>query len=106
MKTQVQLRWIYETFSTIIISKWKELSSEEIPDDILQQFLLDSIQENELLPQKETSSNARADEKNSSNLSSRFKSITKEYVDEIGNKSVQKKTHKQTTWGVKIFRGT
>ena len=36
--------------------------------------------------------------------SARFRAINKEQVDEIATKSCKKKTHKQTTWGVKVFR--
>ena len=38
--------------------------------------------------------------------SKRFKYVNEDQVDEIAGKSCKKKTHKQTTWGVKVFRGT
>ena len=40
-----------------------------------------------------------------SSANPRFWSLTKQNVDEIASKSVQQRTHKQTNWGIKVFKG-
>ena len=83
--------------------KMDEFDTTNIPDNVLQEIFQNSSEKSEILQERNNAVDLRADDK--SKLPSRFKPDLKEYINEIGNKSIQKKTHKQTTWGVKIFRG-
>ena len=82
----------------------QQIESEEIPDEIIKDILdeeLSITSENSIQPKglDPRSTCTTPDSKK------RFKFISKEGVDEIASKRCKKKTHKQTTWGVKVFRG-
>ena len=92
--------------------KMEEIDADEIPDNVLSE-LFDKEGNITLENAIQTEPNSKSADKEDSQQSTgqnvksyRFKPIDKEEVDEIASKSCKKKTHKQTTWGVRIFKGT
>ena len=85
-----------------------ELNEDDIPDNLLRD-LLDDPETLREISNETVKEPPQLDlcQQNTTTPSSknRFKSVTKQDVDKIAGKSVTKKTHKQTTWGVKILRG-
>ena len=94
--------------------KMETINAEDIPDSILSELLMN---EHEIFPSEVkqedeaknvTSPSRSLNESNTENnkiSTPRFRSVTKQKVDEIASKSVKKRTHKQTNWGVKVFKG-
>ena len=82
-------------------TEMNQIDSKEIPDDILK----DILDNPEVFQCKQFDASNEQDQTPRSRTANRFKNITKDYVDEIASKSCKKKTHKQTAWGVKVFRG-
>ena len=97
--------------------KMETIDASDIPDSILSAMLIDDhgifAQEiKEEIDIKTPSTPIRSNNpinvnvtENKKTATPRFRSVTKEKVDEIASKSVQKRTHKQTNWGVKVFTG-
>ena len=85
-----------------------EVDTQEVPDDILREILIAESSINSLL--SETKSDGivshRSTPVSTPKSNNRFKANSKKDVDDIASKSCTKKTQKQTTWGVKVFRGT
>ena len=93
----------------------EQLDTSDIPDNILSDILDSTINSEEQksnksegehesirLDRSRSKSDVYAIVKKNQN---RFKVITHKDVDEIAGKSVKKRTHKQTEWGIKVFRG-
>ena len=84
----------------------QEIDSSDIPDKELVEVAnkIDAIKkEIQIGPGGDATRSTSAANSNAKN--SRFASLTNHNVDEIAEKSVKKTTLKQTSWGVKIFRG-
>ena len=90
---------------------FEQVDTSNIPDNVLKDLLNTSfnndgeIRDETATPQIGERSNTSLNAVNKK-ISNRFKVVTKETVDEIAGKSCKKRTHKQTEWGVKVFRGT
>ena len=92
----------------------EQVDACEVPDDILSGILLDqniiTAQNTEQVSDLVTESDEQCavskpiHDKENANVK-RFKAIEDNEVDSIANKSCKKRTHKQTTWGVKVFKG-
>ena len=86
-----------------------EIPSDEIPDDVLSEIILDEAIQNEikakpmLPPQGNVAARSTLTRTNSNEH--RFASIENKDIDEIAGKTCKKKTHKQTEWGIKVFKG-
>ena len=83
-----------------------EIDSQDFPDNILSEIILDptiinaqKMNESECpLPQsKQVRSRSWLNE-------NRFKAVDIKEIDDIAGKIYKKTTHKQTDWGVKVFR--
>ena len=77
----------------------EQVNSEDIPDDVLSSFINDDMAENsEKIDESECPSTSPAE--TNSSTTKRFRPLSSDEVDAIGNK-----THKQTVWGLKEFKG-
>ena len=77
------------------------VSAEEVPDSILGELLDEVNKQYPAIIQKPQPSASPASELQKS----RFPVLTTDEIDEIANNTCKKKTRKQITWGIKVFRG-
>lgn len=83
---------------------FEEIDTANIPDGDLG-HLLEAVQLQELEKPKENSPLKQLTKCLKKKKTSRFKEVTEDDADKCQEESVALKTWKQTTWGVKIFRG-
>ena len=82
-----------------------EIDSTYVADSDLME-LVDSINENESKSDENPSAqNQQADDIGLNYKSKQFETPTEEQVDEIALNTCKKATHKQTTWGINVFKG-
>ena len=89
---------------------FEQIDTSDIPDNVLSDILNQAEREEQ---QKVNQSEAAISIARSNTLldtpkqkiSNRFKVVTQDDVDQIAGKSCKKRTHKQTEWGIKVFRG-
>ena len=88
-------------------TEMEQIDPNQLPDNVLQEILNNENFENEnnVTEAKAQVSLEQDDSQGSEAKSNRFRPVTKTDVDDIASRSVKKKTHKQTVWGVKIFQG-
>ena len=84
----------------------EEISSDDIPDEVLTKILEQSENLTSEFRDPLVDLPANVNNAQETPTKSRFKTVCTEDVDKIASKSCTKKTHKQTMWGVKIFKGT
>ena len=84
-----------------------ELNADDIPDNVLSEIIMDpsilNTEQSRNMQTLEALNDPMCTPK--SNTENRFKNITKQQVDDITGKTCKKTTHKQTDWGIKVFKG-
>ena len=80
-----------------------EMMKNEILDDVLA-GILDDIKQGRSETVRKTDGHPQKAEHNAPQQQC-FSNITNEELDELALKTHKNKTYKQTTWGVKVFRG-
>ena len=81
-------------------NSFKQIDQGEIPDSVLSEISanIDAIKQEIVTEPKATCGNPQQ-------KSNQFALLSNDIVDKIAEESVKKRTLKQTTWGVKVFRG-
>ena len=80
------------------------MTENEIPDDVLAGILDDVKQGHSEIVTKTNGCQQKAE--HNAPQKQCFPDITNDTLDELELNTCKKKTHKQTIWGVKVFRGT
>ena len=80
-----------------------EINPDDIPDSVLSEIIVDEHFESECKSKETRSENETRSLKILNQ--NRFLQMESDQIDEIAGKTCKKKTHKQTEWGIKVFRG-